>query len=266
MFCNTYHLLLHPGPEVVGAAGGLHKFMNRSKPIITDSGGFQVFSLAYGSVHEELTSHGQPLLSVLDDPTLDDNTKDQILRMGAEDAKHERARPRRGERAAAGSVDLDGSNVMKRRRPLGTSSVLKVSENGVLFSSYRDGAKILLTPESSVECQKKLGADIIIPLDELPPYHTSPEALRESLARTHRYEPAWPSLSRAHTRSLAWEQMGTALATATSQGMRECARARDLMAWLTVTLAGTRTPTSKQCTPWCTAAWTKVCAESLSST
>jgi len=141
MFCNTYHLLLHPGPEVVGAAGGLHKFMNRSKPIITDSGGFQVFSLAYGSVHEELTSHGQPLLSVLDDPTLDDNTKDQILRMGAEDAKHERARPRRGERAAAGSVDLDGSNVMKRRRPLGTSSVLKVSENGVLFSSYRDGAK-----------------------------------------------------------------------------------------------------------------------------
>jgi queuine tRNA-ribosyltransferase len=44
MFCNTYHLLLHPGPEVVAAAGGLHKFINRSKPIITDSGGFQVSS------------------------------------------------------------------------------------------------------------------------------------------------------------------------------------------------------------------------------
>ena len=42
MFCNTYHLLLQPGPETVAAAGGLHKFMGRKKPIITDSGGFQV--------------------------------------------------------------------------------------------------------------------------------------------------------------------------------------------------------------------------------
>src|SRR3990172_4511323 len=50
MFCNTYHLLLQPGIEVVRNAGGLHKFINRSMPIITDSGGFQVFSLCYGSV------------------------------------------------------------------------------------------------------------------------------------------------------------------------------------------------------------------------
>ena len=42
MFCNTYHLLVHPGPEVVEAAGGLHTFMHRSSPLITDSGGFQV--------------------------------------------------------------------------------------------------------------------------------------------------------------------------------------------------------------------------------
>ena len=42
MFCNTYHLLLHPGADVVGAAGGLHAFMNRQAPLITDSGGFQV--------------------------------------------------------------------------------------------------------------------------------------------------------------------------------------------------------------------------------
>ncbi len=50
MFCNTYHLMLQPGPDVVRRAGGLHKFINRKMPIITDSGGFQVFSLAYGSV------------------------------------------------------------------------------------------------------------------------------------------------------------------------------------------------------------------------
>ncbi|MFA5998927.1 MAG: tRNA-guanine transglycosylase, partial [Candidatus Babeliales bacterium] len=113
MFCNTYHMLLHPGPDVVAAAGGLHKFIGRSKPIITDSGGFQVFSLAYGGVASELKSKGQK------------NTG---------------------------------------------NAVIKINEDGVVFRSYRNGDLITLTPESSVLAQKKLGADIIIPFDELPPY------------------------------------------------------------------------------------------------
>lgn len=58
MFCNTYHLLLQPGPDAVKNAGGLHTFIGRKLPIITDSGGFQVFSLAYGSVANELKSRG----------------------------------------------------------------------------------------------------------------------------------------------------------------------------------------------------------------
>src|SRR5690348_7360035 len=58
MFCNTYHLLLQPGTHIVKQAGGLHRYINRSLPIITDSGGFQVFSLAYGSVADELKSKG----------------------------------------------------------------------------------------------------------------------------------------------------------------------------------------------------------------
>ena len=131
MFCNTYHLMLHPGADVVAAAGGLHIFMQRSRPLITDSGGFQVFSLAYGGVHQELKSSG---------------TK-----------KNE-------------------------------GSVKKITEQGVLFRSYRDGALIMLTPESSVAAQKNLGADIIIPLDELPPYHVEKSSLRKSLDRTHRWE------------------------------------------------------------------------------
>lgn len=44
--CNTYHLHLRPTSELVYKMGGLHKFMNWDKPILTDSGGFQVFSLA----------------------------------------------------------------------------------------------------------------------------------------------------------------------------------------------------------------------------
>lgn len=131
MFCNTYHLMLQPGTDVVKAAGGLHKFINRKQPIITDSGGFQVFSLAYGSVKDELKSKGQK------------------------------------------KVD---------------NSVLKINEEGVLFRSYRNGDKILLTPETSVQAQKDLGADIIIPFDELPPYHIDERALKRSLERTHRWE------------------------------------------------------------------------------
>jgi queuine tRNA-ribosyltransferase len=58
IFCNTYHLMLQPGTSIIKEAGGIHKFMNRSMPIITDSGGFQVFSLVYGGVNSELKSKG----------------------------------------------------------------------------------------------------------------------------------------------------------------------------------------------------------------
>jgi queuine tRNA-ribosyltransferase len=131
MFCNTYHLMLQPGADVVGQAGGLHRYINRKLPIITDSGGFQVFSLAYGSVASE----------------------------------------------------LKGCGIKK-----GESLIQKISEEGVIFRSYRDGSKLLLSPESSIDAQKKLGADIIIPFDELVPYHISEKALRDSFDRTHRWE------------------------------------------------------------------------------
>jgi len=131
IFCNTYHLMVQPGSELVKTAGGIHKFMNRQTPVITDSGGFQVFSLMYGGVHDELKSRG---------------TK-----------KHD-------------------------------SSILKINEDGVTFRSYRDGTKILLTPESSIQAQKNIGADIIVSFDELPPYHTTIYDLKKSLDRTHRWE------------------------------------------------------------------------------
>lgn len=132
VFCNTYHLLLHPGPDVIAKAGGLHNFIQRKAPIITDSGGFQVFSLAHGSVEEELN--------------------------------------------------------MKRSRTSEHSLLIKVTEQGAMFRSYRDGTRILLTPESSVAAQKAYGSDIIIPLDELPPYHIDREKLYRSVLLTHRWE------------------------------------------------------------------------------
>ncbi len=56
---NTFHLFLSPGPELVSELGGLHEFMRWEKPIITDSGGFQVFSMGHGGVADEIKGRGQ---------------------------------------------------------------------------------------------------------------------------------------------------------------------------------------------------------------
>ncbi|MCK4499270.1 tRNA-guanosine(34) transglycosylase [Candidatus Babeliales bacterium] len=131
MFCNTYHLLVQPGTEIIQNAGGLHKFMKRDLPLITDSGGFQVFSLKYGGVAAELKSKG-------------------------------------AKKTSGGCV-------------------VKVTEDGVAFRSYRDGHKIFLSPETSIQAQKALGADIIVAFDELLPYHIDKRYQQLSLDRTHRW-------------------------------------------------------------------------------
>jgi len=147
IFANTYHLMLHPGADLIEEAGGIHKFTGRreDQPFITDSGGFQVFSLAYGSVHEELSSKG------------------------------ELKRAKKGKKDRWNTVAMGADAV-------------KITEDGAVFRSYRDGTKFLLTPETTVQAQKKIGADIIIPLDELPGYYTERDKLVESVARTHRWE------------------------------------------------------------------------------
>ncbi len=131
IFCNTYHLMLQPGADIIEMAGGIHKFANINTPIITDSGGFQVFSLKYGSVFEEIKSKGNKKQS---------------------------------------------------------NSVLKINEEGCLFRSYRDGSEVFLSPETSIQAQKKIGADIIVVFDELLPYHIDPRYQKNALDRTHRWE------------------------------------------------------------------------------
>src|SRR5947209_98381 len=56
---NTFHLFLAPGPELVQSFGGLHEFMRWERPIITDSGGFQVFSMGHGGVADEIKGRGR---------------------------------------------------------------------------------------------------------------------------------------------------------------------------------------------------------------
>ena len=109
---NTYHLFLRPGLEVLKEAGGLHKFNGWEKPILTDSGGYQVFSLS-------------------------DNRK--------------------------------------------------ITEEGAIFKSHIDGSKHMFSPESVMDIQRTIGADIIMAFDECTPYPCTFEYARNSMERTHRW-------------------------------------------------------------------------------
>ncbi|MDE6649886.1 MAG: tRNA guanosine(34) transglycosylase Tgt [Muribaculaceae bacterium] len=109
---NTYHLYLRPGLDILRSAGGLHKFIGWERPILTDSGGFQVFSLS-------------------------------------------------GNR--------------------------KLKEEGAYFRSHIDGSKHLFTPESVVDIQRVIGADIMMALDECTPGDADYEYAKKSLGLTHRW-------------------------------------------------------------------------------
>ncbi len=109
---NTYHLYLRPGLETLQLAGGLHKFNGWKRPLLTDSGGYQVYSL---------------------------------------------------------------------------SGVRKIKEEGVTFRSHIDGSKHLFTPESVMDTQRIIGADIIMAFDECTPYPCEYGYARRSMEMTHRW-------------------------------------------------------------------------------
>lgn len=127
---NTYHLMLQPGADLIEKMGGLHEFMGWDGPMLTDSGGFQIFSLGHGSVADEIKGRG----------------------------------------------------LQKRDK-----SVLKITEEGAEFRSYVDGQKFFLTPEESINIQRKLGADLIVQLDECTPFHVDKEYTERSMQMSMRW-------------------------------------------------------------------------------
>ena len=130
ILANTYHLMLQPTADLIAEMGGLHKFMGWNSPMLTDSGGFQVFSLGHGSVAEEIK----------------------------------------------GNRDLKSPPMLK-----------KITEEGAIFKSYLDGSTQVLTPERSMDIQRKLGADLIVMFDECTPFHVDKKYTSDSLERTHRW-------------------------------------------------------------------------------
>lgn len=151
VLANTYHLYLQPGADIVTAAGGFGKFMDWHGPTMTDSGGFQAFSLgaAFGSNVSKV---------------------------------------------ATGDEIEDTSQTV--------GQLATVTDDGVEFKSHIDGSKHLFTPESSMEIQWKLGADMIFAFDEC----TSPTApydyQKKSLDRTL----AWAKRSLARHEALDTEK------------------------------------------------------------
>ncbi len=138
VLANTYHLHLRPGEDLVKKFGGLAKFMSWNGPTMTDSGGFQVFSLGVGK-----EGGGVKFLR---------EEKSKI----AEDV--------------APQVRLN-----------------KITEEGVTFQSHIDGSTHKLNPESSIEIQEKLGADLIVAFDDLESPRYSHDKTKNSLELTNRW-------------------------------------------------------------------------------
>lgn len=170
LFANTYHLYLRPGHEVVAAHGGLHRFMNWGGPLLTDSGGFQVFSLGASIEH----GVGKVANIFPRDAAPADGG-----RIGA-------GRANAGKGAGKGADKYDDKRDNQKRKPIG-KGLVKVGEDGVEFTSHIDGSKHLFTPERSIEIQRGLGADMVLAFDECTsPLHDE-EYTEASMARTHRW-------------------------------------------------------------------------------
>jgi len=153
VLANTYHMYLEPGAEVVRMAGGLGKFMNWKGPTMTDSGGYQVFSL--GVAYKKGIS--------------------KILK----------------------PVEVTSQIPERSSADDGVPRLATIGNDGVSFRSHLDGSLHYITPETSIEIQHALGADIIFAFDECTSPTENVRYQQEALVRTH----AWAQrcLDKHHT-------------------------------------------------------------------
>ncbi len=167
---NTYHLYLRPGVEIVEKLGGLGKFMGwgpssakatAGKPTMTDSGGFQVFSLGVAQKEQKI--------------------RDRFGRKISKFSKSVFLSP------ADTTLLLPAVTKTREEKTLKKLKEAKVHEDGVWFYSHIDGSKRWFDPKVSIEAQEKLGADLIVAFDD----HESPlwdyEMTKTSLDRTERW-------------------------------------------------------------------------------
>ncbi|PIQ68629.1 MAG: tRNA guanosine(34) transglycosylase Tgt [Candidatus Taylorbacteria bacterium CG11_big_fil_rev_8_21_14_0_20_46_11] len=196
VLANTYHLYLEPGEKIVEEAGGLGKFMGWDGPTMTDSGGFQVFSLGVGFGRNV----GKVRKSVDLIPPFLLRPSVALCEGGKE------ARPTEQSFGRVPSIRGGGfQNPSTARKPvfpfekgeLG-GSLAKIDDDGVTFKSYKDGSVHRFTPERSIEIQHAIGADIIFAFDECTSPEASKEYQKEAMTRTH----LWAERSLARHKAL----------------------------------------------------------------
>ena len=169
LLANAYHLSLRPGAELIARMGGLHRFMNWEKPILTDSGGFQVFSMsAPRTARKGARIRARPASR---------RSGGQVAQragspVAAEEMFHEDSREGNGRESSS------------RQSSLPVIHAPVVSEGGVLFKSHLDGREIFLTPERCMEMENRIGADVIMPLDECAPFPCEKAPARAAMERT----------------------------------------------------------------------------------
>lgn len=148
ILANTYHLYLQPGAAAIEKLGGIHEFMKWKKPVLTDSGGFQVFSLGFGIEHQVgkiVNLYGEGLVL---GQSLSSDPKELVVR----------------------------------------TKLCKIEEEGATFQSHIDGSAHFFSSEVSVETQLKIGAEFIVAMDECTsPLHDF-DYTKNSMQRSHRWE------------------------------------------------------------------------------
>lgn len=152
IFANTYHLYLRPGEKTVKKMGGLHKFMNWHGPIMTDSGGFQVFSLGFG------LEHGVGKIANI---------------FPSEEF--------------SGNKNQDKTKIKPTQKITPRPKLVKITDDGAFFTSHLDGSKHFLNPEKSIQIQEDLGADIILAFDECTSPLSDKRYTQQAMERTHRW-------------------------------------------------------------------------------
>jgi queuine tRNA-ribosyltransferase len=149
IIANTYHLYLSPGEKIVEQAGGIHKFMQWHGPTMTDSGGFQVFSLGEG--------FGKKISKLTDVANEIEKAPDEGMALYNEELA-----------TSHGKLAI-------------------VDQEGVSFTSHLDGSLHRFTPERSIEIQHALGADIIFAFDECTSPAADYDYQKEAMGRTHEW-------------------------------------------------------------------------------
>jgi queuine tRNA-ribosyltransferase len=179
---NTFHLLLNPGPELIERFGGMGRFMGWDGPIVTDSGGFQVFSMGHGTVAEEIKS--RPSRQSRGRRSGSAHPCGEGGQDGAGEGHQALGRDGAGERQRTGGQAGTGAQAGQGES---TGAILAIEEDGVRFRSYVDGRERFLSPEDSMATQAALGSDLALVFDECTPFHVDREYTQRSTERTHRW-------------------------------------------------------------------------------